>query len=108
LSAITKLDIQRTYIAHLKEQMFLTVEPKRKDVIESPCEILNSLEKREGTLCMTNYELVFFYNLNMAPAEGDAGQPSEPRNNTIHFFDWNLPDDKAYQKKINLSNIKEL
>jgi hypothetical protein len=42
----------------------LNKRPKRKEVLQSPCEILHPLCNRKGELLMTNYELIFFYNLD--------------------------------------------
>lgn len=82
-----KQDLKRVYVTHLKEQLFLSKIPKRKEVIECECEMLLPLENRKGTLCMTNYELIFFYDLDL---EEDACK------STIHFFNIKLKENKPY------------
>ena len=90
---------QQAFVGYLKEAIFATKQPKRKEVIECRCELLLTLENRKGTLCMTNYELIFFQDF---PAE------QAPHKNTIHFFDSVLPDDKPFAKEVPLCFIKEL
>lgn len=58
-------------------------KPKRKEVIESPCEILHPLCNQKGVLVMTNYELIFFYNM----VDGDLND-KEKEKSTIFFFQW--------------------
>jgi len=48
---------------------------------------------------MTNYELVFFYDL---PANKQAAV------SPIFFFNWEMPYDKSFTKKIELASIKEI
>ena len=50
---------------------------------------------------MTNYELIFFYNL-------DDEDINDQHKSTIFFFSWKLPDTKSFQKIIDLSDIKEI
>lgn len=64
LSLIQKKDLQRLYISYLKEQFFLNRTPARKVIIESPCQILRPLSNCKGFMCMTNYELIFFYEMD--------------------------------------------
>ena len=91
LTNIQKRDLKRQYIAYLKEQYFLNKKPKRKEVIESPCEILHPLCNKKGVLLMTNYELIFFYNM-----EEDNNKDNEKEKSTIFFFKWKLTDTKPY------------
>ena len=65
LTFIQKKDLQRLYIPYLKEQFFLNRTPARKVIIESPCGILKPLNNCKGTICMTNYELIFFYDIDI-------------------------------------------
>ena len=64
LTYIQKKDLKHTYINYLKEQFFLNKTPARKVIIESPCEILGPLSNCKGFMCMTNYELIFFYDMD--------------------------------------------
>lgn len=66
LSAIQKKDLKHIYFAYLKEYFFQSKVPARKVIIESPCEILKPLDNCKGFMCMTNYELVFFYDMDTA------------------------------------------
>lgn len=79
LSAIQKKDLKHLYISYLKDQFFLNKVPARKVIIESPCEILKPLDNCKGFMCMTNYELIFFYD--METVEQDSTFKS-----SIHFF----------------------
>ena len=72
ISTIQKKDLKRLYISYLKEQFFLNKTPARKVIIESPCEILTPLRNCKGFMCMTNYELVFFYDLDIC----EGGDPA--------------------------------
>jgi len=51
-------------------------------------------------MCMTNYELIFFYDMDTS--EG------EQQKSTIFFFEQKMTDTKGYQKVISLSFIKEI
>ena len=103
LTSIQKKDLKRQYIGYLKEQFFLNKKPKRKEVIESPCEILHPLCNKKGVLLMTNYELIFFYHM-----EDEDTKEQEKKLSTIFFFQWKLSETKPYQKVIDLSDIKEI
>lgn len=50
---------------------------------------------------MTNYELIFFYEMDIA-------EEGEQPKSTIFFFELKIPETKAYQKVISLSSIKEI
>lgn len=65
--------------------------------METRCEILEPLSKRTGTMLMTNYELVLFYDLVAKEEQGN-----------IFFFNWQVPEDSLLHKSINLSHIKEI
>ena len=100
LSSIQKKDLKRQYISYLKEQFFLNRTPARKVIIESPCEILKPLNNFKGYMCMTNYELIFFYEMNI--------NEEETQKSNIFFFELKIPETKSYQKVISLSQIKEI
>lgn len=100
LTQIQKKDLKRLYVTYLKEQFFMNKTPSRKVIIESPCEILNPLSNCKGLMCMTNYELIFFYEMDTS--EG------EQQKSTIFFFEQKITDTKGYQKVISLSFIKEI
>ena len=51
-------------------------------------------------MCMTNYELIFFYEI-------DIGEDEHQKSN-IFFFELKNPETKSYQKVISLSQIKEI
>jgi hypothetical protein len=61
--------------------------------------ILKCLEKRSGSLLMTNYEVIFFYKLFSDENKTDSN---------IFFFDWELAPNKDLIKVVNLSDIKEI
>ena len=69
-------------------------------IIESQCEILQPLNNYKGFMCMTNYELIFFYEI-------DIGEDEHQKSN-IFFFELKNPETKSYQKVISLSQIKEI
>lgn len=102
LSFIQKKDLKRLYISYLKEQFLLNKTPARKIIIESPCEILQPLNNIKGFMCMTNYELIFFYDMDTTDAS--ENHPTS----TIFFFDKKVADTRTYNKVISLSSIKEI
>jgi len=61
--------------------------------------ILKCLEKRSGSLLMTNYEVIFFYKMFSDDSKSDSN---------IFFFDWELATNKDLVKVINLSDILEI
>lgn len=70
-------------------------QSQQKKLVE--CEqvaILKALEKRNGTLVMTNLELVFVYDIK-----------PDSTNSTIFFFQW---QPKKLTKTIKLSDIREI
>ena len=101
LTAIQKKDLKHLYVNYLKEQFFMNKNPARKVIIESPCEILKPLSNTKGFICMTNYELVFIYE--MEASDQDLQQKSN-----IFFFKQRVPETKSYLKVISLSSIKEI
>ena len=50
---------------------------------------------------MTNYELVFFHEM-------DTNDLEQQQKSTIFFFEKKVPDSKPYLKVIRLSAIKEI
>jgi hypothetical protein len=90
---------QQAFVGCLKDELFAQKQPKRKEVIECRCELLLTLENRKGTLCMTNYELIFFQDFEPEHAQ---------QKTTIHFFNSTLADDKPFAKEVPLCFIKEL
>mmetsp|Transcript_16668 Transcript_16668/g.22493 ORF Transcript_16668/g.22493 Transcript_16668/m.22493 type:complete len:94 (-) Transcript_16668:2830-3111(-) len=52
-------------------------------------------------MSMTNYELVFFYEM-------DINEIEQQTKSTIFFFERKVPDSKPYFKVIRLSAIKEI
>ena len=73
-----------------------SLNPPRKTAIE--CEgvsILTALAKRTGTLLMTNFEILFVYDI-----------VPDAQNSTIFFFQWE-PKNKL-TKTITLSSIREV
>ena len=69
LSSIQKKDLKHLYIGYLKEQFLQNKTPTRKIIIESPCEILDPLSNCKGYISMTNYELVFYHEMEMNDIE---------------------------------------
>lgn len=61
--------------------------------------ILKSLEKRTGSLIMTNYEVIFFYRMFSDENKSESN---------IFFFDWEINANKDLVKVINLTDIKEI
>lgn len=57
--------------------------------------LLTALSKRKGTLLMTNFELIFVYDV----------VPDEEQSN-IFFFQWK-PKNKLV-KEVSLSDVKEI
>ena len=55
---------------------------------------------------ITNYEIVFFYELNVT--DSMPGDALDKTKNTIFFFDWKLHDTSSYFKVVTLSSIKEI
>lgn len=95
LTSIQKKDLKRLYISYLREQFFLNRTPARKVIIESPCEILQPLNNYKGFMCMTNYELIFFYEMDI--------NEEEAAKSNIFFFELKIPETKSYLKVISLS-----
>lgn len=53
-------------------------------------------------MCMTNYELIFFYDM-------DTAESSESQaKSTIFFFEKKVAETRTYNKVISLSSIKEI
>lgn len=86
----------------MRDHFIDTKMPKRKVVAETPIQILHPLENRKGHLIMTNYELLFIYELNTLE------EPDSRPKSTIFFFEWELPEHKSFYKTINLSAIREI
>ena len=86
----------------LRDNFVENKSPKRIDVAETPIQILHPLENRKGTLIMTNYELLFIYQMN------DLEDPDTRPKSTIFFFEWEIPEHKSFYKTINLSSIREI
>jgi hypothetical protein len=62
------------------EKTLALLKPERKIVIE--CEkvsMLKSLERRTGSLLMTNFEIFFVYDLSSEESKSDSN---------IFFFNW--------------------
>ena len=82
------------------EKTLAQLKPERKIVIE--CEhvsMLKSLERRTGSLVMTNYEIFFVYDLSAEESKTDSN---------IFFFNWKMDQTKPLTKRILLSDVKEI
>jgi hypothetical protein len=61
-------------------------------------ELLKPLEKKQGSMVMTNFELIFVFDL--------VQQCDKDKN--IFFFQWQLKDSDSLYKTISLSDLKEI
>ena len=102
LTSIQRKDLKHLYVNLLKEQYFQDKTPVRKVIVESLCELLQPLSNCKGFICMTNYELIFFYDMDTS-SEGEPAKAS-----TIFFFERRVAETRTYLKVISLSSIREI